>query len=171
MSVAENTQRNMLGIKFHHLRALIHRPYLCLARLQQNNPPLVALLEREHHRIEYLERTCVLEAQQTARLLYNVADERGLVYEYPWWQMISCLLCASSILLVARANIEPDLAATELESHALNEDAETCLKVFDSLSANSGAARLARDMMESLKEMRISPKGAIVNQVSAITGH
>jgi hypothetical protein len=80
------------------------------------------------------------------------------------WQMISCLLCASSILLVASAYFEPDQATTELQPHALHEDAETCLKVFDALSANSGAARLARDMMRGLKEMRILPRGASVRQ-------
>jgi hypothetical protein len=149
----------MLAIKFHHLRALIHRPYLCLAWLQRNNHPLMALLDRSRDRVDRLEQTCVFEAQQTARLLYNVADERGLVYEYPWWQMISCLLCASSILLVANAYFEADQAITEFQPHALHEDAETCLKVFDALSANSGAARLARDMMKGLKEMRILPRG------------
>ena len=149
----------MLAIKFHHLRALIHRPYLCLAWLQRNNRPLMALLERARDHVNLQERTCVLEAQQTAHLLYNVADEKGLVYEYPWWQMISCLLCASSILLVASAYFEPGQVITELQPHALHEDAETCLKVFDALSANSGAARLARDMMRGLKEMRILPRG------------
>ena len=151
----------MLAIKFHHLRALIHRPYLCLAWLQRNNDPLMALLDRARDRVDRLGATCVLEAQQTAHLLYNVADEKGLVYEYPWWQMISCLLCASSILLVASAYSEAYQAIPELQLHALHEDAETCLKVFDALSANSGAARLARDMMKSLKELRISPRGII----------
>jgi hypothetical protein len=160
----------MLAIKFHHLRALIHRPYLCLARLQRNNLPLIALLDRARERVDHLERTCVLEARQTAQLLYNVADEKGLVYEYPWWQMISCLLCASSILLVARAYIGPDQTTTELQlqSNALDEDAEICLKVFDSLSANSGAARLARDMMKSLKEMKILPKGTSALYIFAL---
>ena len=101
----------------------------------------------------------MLEAQQTAHLLYNVADEKGLVYEYPWWQMISCLLCASSILLVASAYFEADQTITE--PHALHEDAETCLKVFDALSSNSGAARLARDMMRGLKELRNLPRGIL----------
>lgn len=129
------------------------------------------LLDRAHDHVDRLERTCVLEARQTARLLYNVADERGLVYEYPWWQMISCLLCASSILLVASAYFEPDQATTELQPQALHEDAETCLKVFDALSANSGAARLARDMMRGLKEMRILPRGTFVRQSFELKGH
>jgi hypothetical protein len=161
----------MLAIKFHHLRALIHRPYLCLTYLQQNNRPLVALLDRACEQVDRLERTCVLEARQTAQLLYHVADEKGLVYEYPWWQMISCLLCASSILLVASAYFEPDQTTTELQPHALHEDAETCLKVFDALSANSGAARLARDMMRGLKEMHIVPRGISVRILLVSEGH
>jgi hypothetical protein len=147
----------MLAIKFHHLRTLMHRPYLCLAWLQRHNRSLMALLERAHDRVNSLERICVLEAQQTAHLLHNVTDERSLVHDFPWWQMISCLLCASSVLLVAHSCIEPNHADAKLQSQALDEDAETCLKVFDALSVNSDAARRARDMMKGLKRTRILP--------------
>ncbi|KUJ10759.1 uncharacterized protein LY89DRAFT_710532 [Mollisia scopiformis] len=150
-------QRNMLAIKFHHLRTLMHRPYLCLAWVQQPNRPLMALLKRARYRVDSLERICVHEAQQTAHLLHNVADEKSLVHDFPWWQMISCLLCASSVLLVARACIEPDRADLVVQSQTLDEDAETCLKVFDALSVNSDAARRARDMMKDLKRIRILP--------------
>jgi len=145
----------MLAIKFHHLRTLMHRPYLCLSWLQQYNQPLMALVERAHDRVSALERVCVYEAQQTAHLLHNVTDEKSLVHDFPWWQMISCLLCASSVLLVARACMEPGQPDYLIRSQALDEDAETCLKVFDALSVNSDAARRARDMMESLKRARI----------------
>jgi len=145
----------MLAIKFHHLRTLMHRPYLCLAWLQQHNLPLMALLERAHNRVETLEKICIHGAQQTAHLLHNVADEKSLVHDFPWWQMISCLLCASSVLLVARACIEPNQADLIDQSQALDEDVETCLKVFDALSINSDAARRARDMMKYLKKTRI----------------
>jgi hypothetical protein len=148
----------MLAMKFHHLRTLIHRPYLCLAWLRRQDRPLVALLERAHSRVEALEKICVLEAQQTAHLLHNVADEGSLVHDFPWWQMISCLLCASSVLLASRACIEPDQADAEAQSQALDEDAETCLMVFDALSTNSDAARSARDMMKGLKGKWILPR-------------
>lgn len=153
----------MLAIKFHHLRTLMHRPYLCLGWLQRHNRPLMALLERARDRVNHFEKICVLEAQQTAHLLYNVADERSLVHDFPWWQMISCLLCASSVLLVARSCIEPSQAGTEFQSQALDEDAEACLKVFDALSVNSDAARRARDMMKGLKIARILPRGKYRN--------
>jgi hypothetical protein len=148
----------MLAIKFHHLRALIHRPYLCLSWLQRHNRPLISLLQRDQHRVEQFQQICVREAQNMAHRLHNVADERSLVHDYPWWQMISCLICASSILLVASAYIESDGLNTELQSQTLNEDAETCLKVFDALSAKSDAARRARDMMNALKRSRILSK-------------
>ncbi|RQM07511.1 hypothetical protein DH86_00002815, partial [Scytalidium sp. 3C] len=70
-------QRNMLAIKFHHLRTLMHRPYLCLAWLQQHNPALMALVEGAHDQVSALERVCVDEAQQTAHLLHNVTDEKS----------------------------------------------------------------------------------------------
>jgi len=149
----------MLAIKFHHLRALIHRPYLCLSRLQPNNGPLMDLLQRFPERVNYMERTCVFEAQQTAHLLNNVTDTGSLVHDFPWWQMIPCLLCASSILLVASASTEPDQISTGCDIDELKEDAETCLKVFDALSVNSNAARRARDMLESLKTLSILPRG------------
>ena len=145
----------MLAIKFHHLRTLMHRPYLCLAWLQRHNRPLMALLERARDRVHLFEKICVLEAQQTAHMLYDVADERSLVHDFPWWQMISCLLCASSVLLVARSCIEQGQADANFQSQTLDEDAEVCLKVFDALSANSDAARRARDMMKGLKIVRI----------------
>ncbi|KAH8803655.1 fungal-specific transcription factor domain-containing protein [Xylogone sp. PMI_703] len=150
-------QRNMLAIKFHHLRTLMHRPYLCLSWLQKHNPPLMALVERARDQVTALERICVFEAQQTAHLLHNVTDEKSLVHDFPWWQMISCLLCASSVLLVARACMEPDQPDYLIRSQALDEDAETCLTIFDALSVNSDAARRARDMMEGLKRAHIPP--------------
>ena len=161
----------MLAIKFHHLRTLMHRPYLCLAWVQQPNQPSMALLERARQRVETLERICVYEAQQTAHLLHNVADEKSLVHDFPWWQMISCLLCASSVLLVARARIEPDRADLMGQSQTLDEDAETCLKVFEALSVNSDAARRARDMMEDLKRIRILPRSIIKVFLLGIANH
>jgi hypothetical protein len=118
----------------------------------------MALLERARDRVNALERICVLEAQHTAHLLHNVADERSLVHDFPWWQMISCLLCASSVLLVAHSCIDANHSDAKLQSQALDEDAETCLKVFDALSFNSDAARRARDMMKGLKGTRILPR-------------
>jgi hypothetical protein len=106
-----------------------------------------------------MERTCVFEAQQTAHLLNNVADTGSLVHDFPWWQMIPCLLCASSILLVASAHTEPGQISTEHNIVELKEDAETCLKVFNALSVNSNAARRARDMLESLKTSNILSRG------------
>jgi hypothetical protein len=118
----------------------------------------MALLERARNRVNTLERVCVHEAQQTAHLLHNVTDERSLVHDFPWWQMISCLLCASSVLLVARSCLEPHQVGFDVQSQTLDEDAETCLKVFDALSINSDAARRARDMMNDLKRAHIQPR-------------
>lgn len=144
----------MLAIKFHHLRALIHRSHLCLPWLRAGDSALACLSEEDRHRVSLSERICVSEAQETARLLHNVTDEQSLVHDFPWWQMISCLICASSILLVASMFVDPPHPA-EVPVDVLKEDAETCLKIFDALSVNSDAARLARDMMNSLKTTRI----------------
>lgn len=151
----------MLAIKFHHIRALIHRPYLRLSWLQRISSPQNMLLQSPLDQVAEMERTCISEAQHTAYLLHNVTDERSLVQDFPWWQMISCLLCASSILFVASTCIDPTEVDAELRSQTLSEDAETCLQVFEALSINSSAARRARDMLQSLKQSCISRRGMV----------
>lgn len=156
-NVTHPPQRNMLAVKYHHLRALIHRPFLCLPLLQTNNHPFMELLRREKHRIAQAESTCVQEARQTAQLLHNLVDERSLVHDFPWWQMISCLICASSILFVAEAFCpNQDSFHSTTSAQDLREDAETCLKVFEALSANSAAARKAADMLKALSSLHHS---------------
>ena len=145
----------MLGIKFHHLRALIHRPYLCLPWLTRNNSSIDGILKTQSHRIVNSERICVSEAQKTAHMLHYVADKKDLVEDFPWWQMISCLTCASSILLVMRLFSSPSVTGDESHIENLEEDANTCLQVLDALSTNSDAARAARDMVQGLRQAKV----------------
>lgn len=103
-----------------------------------------------------------MSAQHTAKLLHNLEDKKSLVYGFPWWQMISCLLCASSILLVAPMCADPDTDKEpfkEIDWTAVDEDADVCLKVFEALSPNSNAARLASDMMQRLRKTRMMSQG------------
>ncbi|CAK7199514.1 hypothetical protein SEUCBS139899_002194 [Sporothrix eucalyptigena] len=177
-------QRNMLAIKFHHLRAVIHRPYLCLPLLRrldedsagsgdETTAHRVALPNHRNNMVGRYEKVCIMEAQATAHLLHNVVDKQNLVHDFPWWQMISCLVYASSILVVASAFARRRLGETgtyegygplvvedgaavhddsdAVDAAALEDDAETCLTVFEALSPNSESARLARDMMRRLK--------------------
>ncbi|KAL3466418.1 fungal-specific transcription factor domain-containing protein [Aspergillus heterothallicus] len=154
-SVSFKRQRNMLAVKFHHLRALIHRPFLCLPFLQMNNMPFIDLLLQHKERVAEAEYICIHEAQQTAHLLHNITDERSLVHDFPWWQMISCLICASSILFVADTFCGDNAHLHGRTSpHALREDAESCLKVFETLSVNSIAAQKAADMLSALSRVR-----------------
>ena len=118
------------------------------------------LLIQDKERILEAELSCIHEAQQTARLLHNVVDERSLVHDFPWWQMISCLICASSILFVADSfSSNTSLLAGKISAQSLREDAETCLKVFEALSINSAAAQKAANMLEGLSRIRQSNKG------------
>ena len=152
----------MLAVKFHHLRALIHRPYLRLSIPQGTKDPQMVFLERAHAQVIDKEKICILSAQQTARLLRDITDERSLVLDFPWWQMISCLLCAGSILAVASSMTNSDTFETEFDTQALQEDTEICSKVFDSLSMYSHAARRARDMLRSLKHCCIQSQGMLI---------
>lgn len=84
-------------------------------------------------------------------MLHDIPDKRTLVEDFPWWQMISCLICASSILLVMRAFSTSNTPEEHSQRETLEEDADTCLGVFDALSANSDAAKSARDMLQNLR--------------------
>lgn len=143
----------MLAIKFHHLRALIYRPYLCHPLLMHLGNPNATINQLDWPPIRAYERACISEARETARLLHGISSKEELVHGFPWWQMISCLVCASSILLVSSMFAESTLElSSEFDTAGLSDDAETCLKVFDALSINSPGARIARDMMKALKE-------------------
>ncbi|KAF5579699.1 transcriptional activator acu-15 [Fusarium pseudocircinatum] len=145
-------QRNMLAIKFHHLRALLHRPYLCYPLLHQRDDSSMSLSQLDWPLIAVFERICIDEAQGTARLLHHVSDEQELVHEFPWWQMISCLICAGSILLVSSIFAQQLDDHNGFDSEGLRDDAETCLKIFEALSSNSKSARIARNMIQGLKQ-------------------
>ncbi|EGU78122.1 hypothetical protein FOPG_12956 [Fusarium oxysporum f. sp. conglutinans race 2 54008] len=145
-------QRNMLAIKFHHLRALIHRPYLCYPLLRQRDDSPMSMSQLDWPLIAVFEKICIDEAQGTARLLHHVSDEQELVHEFPWWQMISCLICAGSILLVSSIFAQQPDDHSGFDSEGLRDDAETCLKIFEALSSNSKSARIARNMIQGLKQ-------------------
>ncbi|KAL9476095.1 hypothetical protein ACSS6W_005936 [Trichoderma asperelloides] len=153
--------RNMLAIKYHHLRALIYRPYLCHPLLIHLGDPNATISQLDWPPIRAYERACISEARETARLLHGISSKEELVHGFPWWQMISCLVCASSILLVSSIFAESTLElSSEFDTAGLSDDAETCLKVFDALSVNSPGARIARDMMKTLKECGVRWKDA-----------
>ncbi|GAM91361.1 hypothetical protein ANO11243_094100 [Dothideomycetidae sp. 11243] len=144
-------QRNLLAVKFHHLRALIHRPFLGYLNLH-NDFALSDATQLDWHRMKSSETICVSEAQKTAHLLHNLPDEESLVHNFPWWQMISCLSCACSILLVAQKVLDASSLAAHGPPDVLAEDATTCISVLEALSTNSKPARLAMTMMRDLRE-------------------
>lgn len=142
----------MLAVKYHHLRALIHRPYLCYPLLRSMDGGLSAPAAAWPD-ITVCEKICIAEAHATARLLHSISSEASLVHDFPWWQMISCLVCAGSILVVASIfSQQTDNEVDGVDAEALSDDAETCLRVFEALSSNSTAACIARNMLEKLKQ-------------------
>ena len=149
----------MLAIKFYNLQALVHRPLLSPSRLFRSCTDPLPFYQNERPRIVRSKKKCVSAAQNTARLLHDVPDKKQLIYGFPWWQMISCLICASSILLVARLCMGQDEEEVEgIDWLTVDEDADVCLAVFGELSSNSNAARLAQKMMQGLKETRLHPQ-------------
>lgn len=144
----------MFAIKYHHLRALIHRPYLCYPILRNLDDDIeIALTQTNWPLVSMYEKICIAEARETARLLHCISSEKDLVQDFPWWQMISCLICAGSILVVSSIFTQQTEDALDgFDAAGISDDAETCLRVFEALSVNSTGARIARDMMEGLKE-------------------
>ncbi|KAF7560098.1 hypothetical protein G7046_g4051 [Stylonectria norvegica] len=146
-SVPFRRQRNMLAVKFHHLRALMHRPYLCFPLFKGT---AVDIAYTQVDQLQHYGAVCVSEAQKMARLLHNVFEEADLVHEFPWWQMISCFVCAGSILIVANACAK-DGNVDGFDHETLDYDAEICLKVFEALSRHSEGAKIAKEMMHKLR--------------------
>ncbi|CAI0645170.1 unnamed protein product [Colletotrichum noveboracense] len=155
-SITLKRQRNMLAIKFHHLRALIHRPYLF-----HTSPDNNLLTQDQACRSREYGKICATEAQSIASLMHNVTDTMDIVMNYPWWQMISCLVCAGSIMVMAGALIKQD-AGDDTTVAALEEDVETCMAVLKALASNSHGSNLAWDMMKNIRARctRASDKSA-----------
>ena len=153
----------MLAVKFYHLRSLIHRPCVSLSKFSPFSSTSEHASPPDKQRILNSKKICVSSAQRTAHLLYGLEDKKNLVHDFPWWQMISCLICASSILLVAKLDVDRENLGDCIDMDTIEEDADICLKVFEALSISSNAARLARDMMQGLKETRYRIQGAIPN--------
>ncbi|KAI8692450.1 hypothetical protein NCS56_00001800 [Fusarium sp. Ph1] len=158
---------NMLAIKFHHLRALIYRPYLSYPLLRHLDDANVGLMQTDWSVISFYEKRCVMEARETARLMYGISSEEALVHDFPWWQMISSLICSGSILLVSSIFTQPADDTFAEYADALSDDAETCLKVFEALSINSTGARIARNMTERLRECSVKWRQATCTSLPA----
>ena len=141
----------MLAMKFHHLRALIYRPCLCIKLSQARHKPSLEVLSANRRSIEKYQHICISEARKTASLLHNIPDKETLIHDFPWWQMISCLICASSTLLIARLPGVQLTANDDMDACSLQSDAATCLEVLEAFSTRSTGARMARDMLQRLQ--------------------
>jgi hypothetical protein len=100
------------------------------------------------------ETTCILEARQTIQMLDGVMSKRGLLWEFPWWQMISCLMCALSVIMITRI-VYPSHA----DEKGLEADTETCYKVLEALSVNSVSAERCLRMIDLMRETQLQRQG------------
>ncbi|KAF4449888.1 hypothetical protein F53441_6893 [Fusarium austroafricanum] len=114
-------QRSMLAIKYHHLRALIHRPYLCYP------------------------------------ILRNLDDDTEIELTQTNWDLVGSILVVSSIF-----SQQTEDTLDGFDAAGISDDAETCLRVFEALSINSTGARVARDMMEGLKQCGLRWRDATI---------
>ena len=161
-----NLKRNFLGIKFHHLRTLIHRPCLCLESLHHSE--LAAAIsgwtvDWDHNYFQCAEATCIAESRLTIQMLDRVVDKRDLLWEFPWWQMISCLMRAMSVIVIATI-VYPE----HPDSVGLRADIETCCKVLEALSTHSASAERCVKMIEVMRGMSLRKKGTLNNHLLLI---
>lgn len=140
----------MLAIKFHHIRILIHRPYLCYPHLNRQKNQV--LLPDQQAQVQDYGNTCVQEAQSIAHLMHNVSDTIEIVLNYPWWQMVSCLVAAGSVLVLGDSFTKKEPPRDlNVGTSGLSDDAETCMRVLHALSSNSDGAKLAHSMLRGLR--------------------
>jgi hypothetical protein len=154
-----NWKRNFLGIKFHHLRTLIHRPCLCLEILHSKELDEVAQNWGgmwDHATSRLAEATCISEARKTIQMLDGVMDKRELLWGFPWWQMISCLMCAQSVIMITRI-VYPD----HVDSAGLQADTDTCYKVLKALSTKSAAAERCLKIIDVMRDAQFQRRGNI----------
>jgi Fungal specific transcription factor domain len=157
-------QRNFLGIKFHHLRTLIHRPCLCLETLHHDELDEFAQnrgVGWDHAASQLAEATCIMEARETIQMLDGVMNKRGLLWEFPWWQMISCLMCAQSVIMITRI-VYPQY----VDSAGLQADMETCYNVLEALRPHSAAAERCLKMIDVMRKTQFSDQGRFNCKVS-----
>ncbi|KAI1125694.1 fungal-specific transcription factor domain-containing protein [Nemania abortiva] len=149
-SVTLRRQRNMLAIKYHHIRTLIFQPYLCYPRLKGQTA--LPLSPDQQSQIKQYGRTCEQEAQAIIHLIHNVSDATEVVMNYPWWQLISCLICAGSVMIIAQACAGQEHDVNPRDSSALSEDIDICMQILEALSPHSQGAKRAWNMMNNVKE-------------------
>jgi len=143
-------QRNYLAIKYHHIRTIIYRPYLCWQRTVQ----LASLEPVDREFCVLAEYVCIAEAQAMARLVEKTVDKQTLLRDFPWWQMISCLMCAGSILMIAGI-VNPEVH----DFAVICSDAQTFYKVFKTLGETSEVARRCASIMRDLDTRLNSSQG------------
>ncbi|KAI1324312.1 fungal-specific transcription factor domain-containing protein [Xylariaceae sp. FL0255] len=169
-SMVLKRQRNMLAIKYHHLQTLIHRPFLCYPHLKSHSEQPV-LSPDQYNLIKQYGQMCEQEARAIIHLIHNVTDAEDVVMNYPWWQMISCLVCAESVLITAQACARQEQnGSVELrEIDLLSEDIEICMQIMNQLSLYSHGAKRAYDMMKNIRERSVSIRGNPMSAVAAAT--
>ncbi|KAJ8124779.1 hypothetical protein O1611_g8862 [Lasiodiplodia mahajangana] len=130
-SVTLRRQRNMLAVKYHHIRTLIFQPYLCYPHLKGQT-------------------ALPLSPDQQRQIKHDATE---VVMNYPWWQLISCLICAGSVMIIAQAcaGLEDD-GNNPGNGSALSEDIDICMQILDALSLHSQGAKRAWNMMKNVKE-------------------
>ncbi|KAF5587804.1 transcriptional regulatory GAL4 [Fusarium subglutinans] len=73
-------QRNMLAIKYHHIRTLIHR-----SGLELPGDPITRFVGGQKEVVLGMRETCISEARSTTLLFHYVQDIGEIVHDFPWW--------------------------------------------------------------------------------------
>ncbi|KAF4943528.1 hypothetical protein FSARC_14900, partial [Fusarium sarcochroum] len=108
------------------------------------------MLKRQLSQVLQFEGICVVEAQAAAQMIQNMSDTTDITMNYHWCQMISCLVCSTSVMVVAR-NFCTRGPSTGFGFDTLEDDVETCMQVLTSISEKSTAASMALKMIRDIR--------------------
>ena len=89
-------------------------------------------------------------------MLDGVVNKKGLLWEFPWWQMISCLMCAQSVIMITQI-----VYPCHEDSAGLQADTGTCYKVLEALSARSASAERCLKMIDLMRDTQVQQPGIV----------
>ncbi|GIZ44918.1 hypothetical protein CKM354_000810200 [Cercospora kikuchii] len=139
-------QRCGLAWNFHNLRALIHRPHVCVGT---DNTQLESAIRQQ---IVTSGQICIAEAQIVARMLYRTSNRPP--HSYSWYHFIPFVVGTCSILLVASRYPTAMTEGGTADNEQLEADVANCVQLLDSYAQALRPAKSAADMIRTLQSSR-----------------
>ncbi|KAF2215447.1 hypothetical protein CERZMDRAFT_94858 [Cercospora zeae-maydis SCOH1-5] len=139
-------QRGGLAWNFHNLRALIHRPHVCVG---MDNAQVGNTVRQQ---IMASGQICVAEAQIVARMLCRSPHRRPM--GYPLYHLVPFVVGTCTILLAASRYPTSTIENSTTDNDQLEADVANCVQFLDSYAQKFRPAKHAADMIRTLQSSR-----------------